>query len=135
MQAWMLMLSVMLADPADHPSREPCVHAQERATPVESLPAAYHMQLVGVGFDQRMKPTVVIRHGDPNKGSSTVHHLGETLWGRVTFLAVGAQSALLRADGKLYTLRLKNRVINRDWNATVQALPLCEKEPGTASGR
>ncbi|MEW5851918.1 MAG: hypothetical protein AB2A00_24220 [Myxococcota bacterium] len=103
----------------------PCIHDGEAQRGVQTLPASYGVQLVGVGFNQEMEPTVVLRRGDGRNTSSGVYERGDKAFGRLEILAVGGQSALVRVDGALYVVKLKNRAVQRNWEAVARQLPRC----------
>jgi hypothetical protein len=103
----------------------PCVTDQEASAPVARLPEGRGIQLVGVAFNKRMEPVVVVRHGDPRVSRSRVYEVGEKVLGWAQILKVGGNSALVRADGRLYVLVLKGRAVQRDWVTVAKRMPRC----------
>jgi len=69
---------------------QPCLHPGERQTQVQPVPAAYGLQLVGVAWDRRMQPVVLIRFGSARNAASNTYSEGERIWARLEILDVGA---------------------------------------------
>lgn len=121
------VVATALAMGGAHAKAACALEAEKGPVHIQDVPAGWKMELVGIGFDHRMRPTAVIRAGAGRNSHTAVFVPGSRVHGGAELVSIGRVSALIRRGGVLYLLKLKNRAIRRDWHSWLKNAPQCPK--------